>query len=105
MFGIGAALERKGGQAPRVMATTFTGRPFTAFNTPGRIISEYESPHTTMDDRVEHEAVVGARRESERQRHASPSMRSASEPRFSIASVSFQAPRLRRSTTFEMART
>src|SRR5437870_2698990 len=58
-----------------------------------------------VDDRVEHEAVVRTRRETERQLHVSSRMRRVVSARRSMASDTRQAPRLRRSTRFETART
>src|SRR5262245_36745788 len=58
-----------------------------------------------VDDRVEHEAVVRARRKPERQLHEASSISVATRHRLATASSTFQALRLRRSTMFETART
>src|SRR5262245_3821595 len=59
----------------------------------------------SVDDRVEHEAVVRAGREPEGQFHAASSTSVATRQRRATASSTFQAPRFRRSTTFETERT
>src|SRR4029453_10379072 len=58
-----------------------------------------------IDDRVEHEAVVRTRGEAQREFHWRSRILRAAAFRLSIASASFHASRLRRSTTFETART
>src|SRR5262245_12851833 len=55
--------------------------------------------------RIEHETVVGAGREAEREPHSSLSIRNVVAPRLATASDNFHASRLRRSTTFDTART
>src|SRR5262249_39448854 len=58
-----------------------------------------------VDDRVEHETVVGARGKTESQLHRPSRISRPARARASTASDSFQSARLRRSIMFETART
>ncbi len=58
-----------------------------------------------VDDRVEHEAIVRAGRKPERELHAPSSTSVAVRHKAATASSMRQAPRLRRSTAFDTART